>query len=324
MMMQYLDIEPETQECILAETNAPEPGPDEVLCKVSAFGINRADLLQKQGKYPPPKGASEILGMEFSGEIVDCGPGVDKALIGKALCAMVTGGAYAQYVSLPVSHAMFLAADQDLISAAAIPEVFLTAYQALFTIASLQPEQKVLIHAGASGVGTAAIQLAAHVGAAVAVTASTPEKLSYCRQLGASVAINYREQDFASALKAERFFPDVIIDFVGEGHLQKNLSVIATDGTIVQLAMLGGRYISQLDMAKLLAKRVTWQASTLRNRSDAYKAKLIADFWQDFGALIQQGQIKAVIDTRFTVADINLAHARMARNDNIGKFIVTW
>lgn len=324
MKMQFVDFEPETQRCVLGETNAPAPGPEDILCKVSAFGINRADLLQKQGKYPPPQGASEILGMEFSGEVVGCGQHADNALMGKKLCAMVTGGAYAQYVTLPVNHAMFLAPGQDLISAAAIPEVFLTAYQALFSIAVLKSGQKVLIHAGGSGVGTAAIQLASSAGGDVAVTASSEAKLARCRELGARVTTNYQTQDFAAAMGDAKFFPDVIIDFVGEGHLQKNLSVIATDGKIVQLAMLGGRYISQLDMAKLLAKRVTWQASTLRNRSDEYKAKLVADFLRDFGPQIWQGQIQPVIDTEFAIADINLAHERMAKNDNIGKFIVSW
>ena len=322
--MQYLDYKVGEPNCFIAECPMPHPRKGEVLVAVVAFGINRADLLQKQGKYPPPEGASSILGMEVSGVIQDVGEGVEPSFIGKSVCAMVTGGAYAQFACVPVNHVLPVPSSMDIANAAALPEVFLTAYQALFSIANLQPQQKVLIHAGASGVGTSAIQLACYAGATVAVTASSQAKLQQCEALGAQLTINYQTQDFAEVLKSAKFFPDVIIDFVGEGHLQKNLQVIALDGKIVQLAMLGGRFVTELDMAKVLAKRVTLFASTLRNRSDKYKAHLVTEFLGDYGDALNSGEVKPVVDTVFNVSDINQAHQRMAKNDNIGKFIIKW
>ncbi|BDX06358.1 NAD(P)H-quinone oxidoreductase [Planctobacterium marinum] len=322
--MQFVSHIESQDDCFVAECPPPLPDKNEVLVAVTAFGINRADLLQKQGKYPAPAGASDILGMEVSGVIEAVGQGVDKSCIGRPVCVMVTGGGYAQFVCVPVEHLIPVPSQFDIVTAAALPEVFLTAYQALFSIANLKPQQKVLIHAGASGVGTAAIQLARYKGAAVAVTASSQAKLKQCEALGAQLAINYQTHDFAEGLKSAKFFPDVIIDFVGEGHLQKNLQIIALDGKIVQLAMLGGRFVTQLDMAKVLAKRVTLFASTLRNRSDEYKALLVSEFIKDFGTAIESGAIKPLIDTVFEVSEINIAHQRMAKNDNIGKFVVKW
>lgn len=323
-MMKYIDYCPNTHACILSETATPELAPGEILCKVAAFGINRADLLQKQGKYPPPPGTSTILGMELSGIVMDVADPILSHLLDKPVCAMVTGGAYAEYVKLPASHIIPVEGNMPLVDCAGLPEVFLTAYQALLTIARLKPGAKVLIHAGASGVGTAAIQLAVEAGARVACTTSSTEKNAACKALGAEIAINYRTESFDKVLKTAKFHPDVIVDVVGEGHIQKNLNIAALDCVIVQLAMMGGRFISQLDMAKMLGKRITWQASTLRNRSDEYKTHLVNDFLAQFGDKLLSGKISPVIDKIFAAKDINQAHEYMAQNKNIGKLIVTW
>lgn len=322
--MQFLDIDPVTQTCDLNSCAAPIPEKGEVLCQVKAFGINRADLLQKQGKYPAPAGASQILGMEVAGVICDVGEGVDKALLGKTVCAMVTGGGYAQYVSFPAEHAIPVYDDMAMSHAAAIPEVFLTAYQALFTIGQLQPEQKVLIHAGASGVGTAAIQLAKQESAQVAVTASNDVKLQACADLGADILINYRQNSFDEVLKTQGFNADIVVDVVANDYTGKNLNILAVDGKIIQLAILGGRYVEQLDMAKMLAKRASLIASTLRNRSDHYKTQLIQHFVQRYSGALRRGAIRPVVDRVYSVADINLAHEYMANNNNIGKLVVCW
>lgn len=322
--MRFIDYYPETYHCFVNETENPVPSSGEVLCKVTSFGINRADLLQKQGKYPPPKNASSILGMEVSGIVEKVADAEHADLVGEPVCAMITGGGYAEYVTIPVSHLIPVLGKLDLQASAAIPEVFLTAYQAMFSIANLQTCEKVLIHAGASGVGTAAIQLAKAAGASVASTASSEAKNSACLKLGADIAINYRKQDFAEVLNAEGFFPDVIVDIVGEGHVQKNLKIAAMDCRIVQLAMLGGRFLTSVDMAKLLAKRIRFQASTLRNRSDVYKTELVQGFLRDFGDALHTGEIHPVVDSTYAVDEINQAHETMSLNKNIGKLLVSW
>jgi len=322
--MRYVDYHKSSGECFIAEGKKPIVSAEHALCKVHSFGINRADLLQKQGKYPPPVDASEILGMEIAGVVCDVASDQHKHWIGTAVCAMVSGGAYAEYISVPIDHLIPVAKKLKLEEAAAVPEVFLTAYQALFSIANLKPEERVLVHAGASGVGTAAIQLVKAWGAQVAVTCSSKRKVQACLSIGADIAINYSEQDFVTELKQQGFFPDVIIDVVGEGNLQGNLNIAAMDCRIVQLAMLGGRYVQNLDMAKLLRKRIRWQASTLRNRQDSYKTELLRNFQRDFGEQLLNGTIKPVIDTVYSVEDINEAHQYMAQNRNIGKLVVKW
>lgn len=324
ILLKFIDYHPEALQCFVNETDIPSLDSGELLCKVTAFGINRADLLQKQGKYPPPKCASAILGMEVSGIVEVVADSQFENLLGSPVCAMISGGGYAQYVKIKADHIIPIAGRLTIANAAAVPEVFLTAFQALCTIAALKPGDKVLVHAGASGVGTAVIQLAKHMDAQVACTTSSDHKNQACLEIGADIAINYREQDFAEELKLARFFPNVIIDVVGEGHIQKNLKVAAMDCRIVQLAMMGGRFISSLDMAKLLSKRICLQASTLRNRSNAYKSKLVAEFTAKFGNALKDGAIYPVIDKIFEVSDINQAHEYMSQNKNIGKLLVAW
>lgn len=321
--MRYLNYS-DSNGFVVAETESPIPLQNEVLIRVTAFGINRADILQKQGKYPPPKGASQIIGMEVSGVVEKVGSDIHSALIGQRVCAMLTGGGYAELVVVPISQLIFLPQGADINHWAGVPEVFLTATQALFSIAKLQAAENVLIHAGASGVGTAAIQLATAIGANVYVTCSSVEKQNACIELGAAVAYNYNETDFVKDIKDQKFAMDVIVDVVAGEYLNRNVQVANLDGRIVQLAMLGGRYTNNLDMAKLLAKRITITASTLRNRSDNYKTELVDDFNRRFLPLFAEHKIKPVISGLFDACDVDKAHAEMEANKNIGKLVCVW
>ncbi|TKB46049.1 NAD(P)H-quinone oxidoreductase [Thalassotalea mangrovi] len=319
--MRYLAVD-ETQNLTFSETQQPVIASDECLIKVQAIGINRADLLQKAGKYPAPKGESEILGIEVSGTLETVGDDVTLWQPGQSVYALVPGGGYAEYVKVKATHLMALAAQNTATQGAAIAETFLTAYQSLFTIAKLQPGEKVLIHAGASGVGCAAIQLAKARGCMVVTTVGSDEKAKACKALGADTAINYKQKDFAAWAKENHCQFDVIVDVVAGDYVAKNINVAALDCRIVTLAILGGRFSQDFDMAKMLAKRISLFASTLRNRSDDYKATLVADFDRDFAASIADGSLQPVIDSVYSWQDANLAHQRMANNANIGKLVL--
>ena len=327
--MKYIQVDNQ-QSLLLSETSLPEISADECLLKVKAIGVNRADLLQRAGKYPPPAGESSILGLEVSGEIVQCGEAVAENHLGKLwqvgdkVFALVAGGGYAQYVKVKAKQLLCLPEHFTYEQGAACAEVFLTAYQSLFSIAQLKPNSKVLIHAGASGVGSAAIQLAKANQCNVVVTVGSAAKVQACLALGADVAINYQETDFVTYAKLNNPSGfDVIIDVVAGEYVAKNINVSALDGHIVTLSMLGGRYCPQLDIAKLLAKRLTISASTLRNRSDDYKANLVASFISDFYADLVNGRIKPVIDTVYPWQQVEQAHEKMANNENIGKLVLT-
>jgi len=310
----------------LSTTEIPVPKADECLIRVKAIGINRADILQRQGKYPAPRGESSILGLEVSGDIVKCGCEVDKQhwQVNDGVFGLVAGGAYAEYVAIKSSQLFKIPSGYSYQQAAATAEVFLTAFQALFTISNLQSKQKVLIHAGASGVGTAAIQLARAKNCFVVTTVSSKEKEQACLSLGADVAINYKTSDFVqwkTANLSQGF--DVILDVVGGDYLNKNINVLALDGTIVTLSMLGGRFSDPIDIAKLLGKRVTLTASTLRNRSERYKASLVNSFKEEFWAEIEQGVVKPIIDSIYRWQDVEQAHQKMLNNSNIGKLVLS-
>jgi putative PIG3 family NAD(P)H quinone oxidoreductase len=291
---------------------------------VHAFGINRADTLQRQGKYPPPKGESEILGLEVSGEIVECGKDVKHWRAGDKVFGLVAGGGYAEYVAVNAGHLMPVPLNIELQEAAGIAEVFVTAYQSLFQIGQLRSGQKVLIHAGASGVGLAAIQLAKACQCEVAVTASSTQKLARCAELGADLLINYTQLDFADRIKSSWKGVDLVIDFVAGDYLNRNLSVLNMDGCIVYLAMLAGRYADPLDMALLLGKRARIIGSTLRNRSDEYKTTLMEQFSQAWLSTFEQGRIKPVIDSCYPAENIALAHNKLEANQSMGKLIGLW
>ena len=323
--MQFIDFVAgcEAQQLKIADTPMPGLTSNQVLVKVAAFGINRADLLQRAGKYPAPAGESPILGLEVAGQVTEVPAGLTTRFkVGDKVFGLVAGGAYAEYVAVEASHLLPLPESLNYVQGAAVAECFLTAYQSMFVEYALQPHHKVLIHAGASGVGLAAIQLAKQVGCQVAVTASSAEKLAVCKQLGADILVNYREQDFVTLIKPQG--ADLVIDFVGADYTHRNLAVLNKDGTIIQLAILGGRYIEQLDLGLMLAKRACLKASTLRNRSNQYKTDLIQAFEDEWWQALAEKRISAMIDTVYQAQDIAYAHQRMEQNLNTGKLVCYW
>ena len=308
-------------------TDMPKLVSGQVLVKVACFGLNRADTLQRQGKYPAPAGESEILGLEMSGEVVQIHPQQTSHQvfeIGDKVFGLVAGGGYAEHVAVHSQHLMPVPKDMDMTQAAGIAECFLTAYQALFIENDLKPNQHVLIHAGASGVGLAAIQLAKRHGCAVAVTASSQMKLDLCKQLGADLVINYKQQDFAVEIAKHWQGCDLIIDFVAGDYLNRNLKLLNIDGNVIYLAMLAGRYADTLDMAMMLGKRATIKGSTLRSRHDLYKTHLIKEFSHACLADFANFKLIPNIDTKFAAKDVGNAHQRLEDNNTMGKLIGCW
>ncbi|WP_448555247.1 NAD(P)H-quinone oxidoreductase [Thalassotalea montiporae] len=319
--MHFIEVKNNT--LTFSQTTIPEPSQSQCLVKVKAIGINRADLLQRAGLYPPPAGESEILGIEVAGEIIADNTG--QFQIGDRVCSIVAGGGYAQYAVIETDHLIKLPDSYSFEQGAALAETYLTAYQALFTISQLNQKEKLLIHAGASGVGSAAIQLAKARGCFVAVTVSSEEKAKACIELGADVAINYKSSSFVDWAKQADIAFDVILDVVAGNYVNQNLKVAALDSRIVILAILGGRYAEQLDVARMLQKRISLTASTLRSRTDQYKAALVSQFVSDFSdeLYLQNGAIKPVIDKCYSWQDVEQAHQRMSNNANIGKLVLT-
>ncbi len=313
------------EELFIDETPAPELSAGKVIIQVHAFGVNRADTLQRQGKYPPPPGESAILGLEAAGEVIAVADDVRQWKKGDKVFGLMPGGGYAEQAIVDAGHLMPLPSGVSMEAAAGLAEVFLTAYQALFSLCESKSGERALIHAGASGVGLAALQLCRLKGIETAVTASTAEKLALCEQMGASVLINYKTQDFAEVLSDKwQKGANAIVDFVGGDYLNRNLQVLAKDGSIVYLAMLAGRYADQLDMALMLTKRARIQGSTLRSRTDEYKSSLIRAFTHDFLGEFATGNLQVNLDTVLSVEDISQAHQRLEQNDTQGKIVVRW
>ena len=292
---------------------------------VKAFGVNRADTLQRQGKYPPPPGESEILGLEVAGVVSEVASDVSMFKEGDKVFGLVAGGGYATEVLVNPAHLMSIPEGMPFFEAAGLTEVFLTAFQCLRTIAHIKPAQRALIHGGASGVGLAATQLCRYWGVHSAVTASSKEKLSLCEQNGAEHLINYKQQVFDEVLNNE--WPegvDMVLDMVGGDYLNRNLKVLKQDGKVVNLAMLAGRYADNLDMALLLGKRASIIGTTLRNRSDDYKAELIRNFAAVCLPAFESGELKVNIDTHYQIDEVSTTHARLENNDTQGKLVVSW
>lgn len=325
-LMQAIDVDQANPARPLVFSKQPIPtiGADEVLVRVRAFGVNRADLAQRAGHYPAPAGESTILGLEVAGDVVAIGDEVDEVWLHRPVFGLVPGGGYAEYARLHRDQLMLISGELDYVKAAACAEVFLTAYQALFTIGHCQPEHAVLLHAGASGVGTAAIQLAKAIGATVAVTASSAEKLAFCRSLGADVAVSYQQGPWDDVLVAAQPHGfHVIVDPVAGGYIEKDIRVLAQDGTIVVLAMMGGRQLPPLDLALMFKKRGRLQCSTLRNRDASYKQQLVAEFEHRFGNALRRGDIKPVIADVMSWQMAEQAHQQLAENQTIGKLVLT-
>lgn len=308
----------------MGEYPTPEPGADELLVKVHAAALNRADTLQRRGKYPPPEGASEVLGLDIAGTIEAMGPGCVNWSEGDRVFGLVPGGGYAEYAIIHKEMAMAVPPGLSLVEAAAVPEVFLTAYQALHWLGQLTAGHRVLIHAGASGVGTAAIQLVQTAGAHPYVTASAP-KHAACRELGAEATIDYASESFADRMAAitDERGVDIILDFIGAPYFHDNVASLATDGRIVQLATLGGSTVEAVSLRALMAKRVHLLATTLRSRSRDYKIALTQEFAADVLPQFVDETLTPVIDSTYDWQDAADAHRRMENNENIGKIVLT-
>ncbi|MEL7535393.1 MAG: NAD(P)H-quinone oxidoreductase [Bacteroidota bacterium] len=302
----------------------PECGPDELLVKIKATAINRADTMQRAGKYPPPPGATDIMGLEMSGEIVEVGASVNDWQPGEAVCALLPGGGYAEYVKIPAAMAMRVPEAWDFVKAAAMPEVYLTAFQALDWIGDLQAGEKILIHAGASGVGTAATQIALLKGAEVFVTASAA-KHALCLELGASQAIDYKTEDFASVIATitDGAGVDFILDFIAAPYFQSNLNSLGIDGRLVMLSLMGGIKAEGVNLAPILRKRLSILGSTLRSRSLEYKISLTKAFSQFASPFWQKNELMPIIDSILPWTEVVEAHRHMEANQNKGKIVMT-
>jgi putative PIG3 family NAD(P)H quinone oxidoreductase len=308
----------------LSELPDPTAGPGQVLLRIAATALNRADLLQREGRYPLPPGANPILGLEVAGTVMEVGEGVTEFEVGDNVCALVNGGGYAQLIAVDASLLLRLPERLSFTKAAAVPEVFLTAFQALHWIARLREEENVLIHAGASGVGTAAIQLVRLAGATPVATASA-HKHQQLLDLGAERCIDYRSEDFAEASREATGGRgvDVILDFVGGPYLAQNLAACATDARVVSLAALGGARVGEFSLAPFLRKRVQLTGTTLRSRSEAYRRSLTAEFRDRIWPHFTDGTLQPVVDTIFDWEEVADAHRYMASNANVGKIVLT-
>lgn len=313
----------EQQELEWRETSVPTLHDHEVAIEVKAAGINRADLMQKAGHYPPPPGASDILGLECAGIITAVGKDVTQWQVGDRVCALLSGGGYAQTVVCPAQHCLPVPEGMDFYQAAALPEVFATAWLNIFQEAQTPAGKPVLIHAGASGVGTAAIQLCKALGHPCFVTVSSTAKLDHCLALGATAGALYTEGDFTDAAKAftQKQGFATILDPVGGSYLPSNIALLSTDGALVIIGIMGGRK-SELDLGRLLVKRLRVLGSTLRSRSDANKSQLITELATKIWPLFNKGILKPQIETRYNIQSANTALAQLAANNTVGKIIL--
>lgn len=298
---------------------------NELLVRVEATSVNRADLLQREGKYPPPLGASPIMGLDMSGVVEKVGKmckGQWKQ--GDRVFGLLSGGGYSEYVTISEEMAIPIPDSLSFEEAAAIPEVFLTAYQTLFWIGKLERDETVLIHAGASGVGTAAIQLVQTIGATSIVTVGSVEKQKKCLELGAKYAFNYHEGPFASQVKnaTHRQGVHLILDFIGAPYFEQNLDVLQVDGRLVLISVLGGNRCERITLSKILNKRLKVMGTTLRSRTDEYKIKLSKEFFSFALPLFQEQKLRPVIDKIFSITDVQAAHQYMEENKNVGKIIL--
>jgi NADPH2:quinone reductase len=302
----------------------PRPGQGELLVKVAASGVNRPDVLQRKGNYPPPPGASDIPGLEIAGEVVAAGPGASRFKPGDRVTALVTGGGYAEYCLADERAALPFPQGFDAVQAASLPETFFTVWQNVFVRGGLKSGESFLVHGGSSGIGVTAMQLAKAFGATVYATAGTAEKCAACQALGADRAINYREEDFVAVLKAETGGKgvDLILDMVGGDYVERNIQVAAEQGRIHQIAFQTGSKVT-VDLMRLMLKRVTLSGSTLRPRTMEVKGSLARGLEEQVWPLLARGQIKPVIDSTFPLDQASEAHRRMETNNHIGKIILT-
>ncbi len=324
--MRYINISeyggPEVME--IKEGEVPDPGEGEVLIKVHTAGVNRPDVMQRQGLYPPPPGASPILGLEVAGEVVATGNDVSTWSVSDRVCALTNGGGYAEYVAVPAGQCLPVPAGLKLEEAAALPETFFTVWANVFDRARLMPSERFLVHGGSSGIGITAIQMAKSLGSKVFTTAGNKEKCTACRRFGADVAVNYHEQDYVKVLKeaTEGQGVDVILDIVGGDYVDRNLELAAKDGRIVSLSFIKGSRV-EIDMMRILLKRLIITGSTLRPRSVEAKASIAEKLRAQIWPLIESREIKPLIAARFPLEDAAESHKLMESSKHIGKIILT-
>ncbi len=324
--MRYVDLPthggPEVMR--LATGPLPQPRSGEILVRVEAAGVNRPDVAQRQGTYPPPKDASPILGLEIAGEVVALGEGVTDVRIGDHVCALANGGGYAEYCTVPATQALSVPKGYDAVKAAALPETFFTVWANLFQMAGLTEGETVLIHGGSSGIGTTAIQLAKAFGATVYTTAGSAEKCAACMDLGAARAINYKAEDFVEIVKEETAGKgvDVVLDMIGASYFDRNLQVLAKDGCLSIIAFLGGSAVEKANLAPIMVKRLTVTGSTMRPRTAeekrAIRDELVAEVWP----LIEGGEVAPVIHAVLPFEEVVEAHRLMESSEHIGKIVL--
>lgn len=324
--MRYIDLPecggPEMMQ--LADGEIPEAGAGEVLIRVAAAGVNRPDLIQRAGFYPPPPGASPVLGLEVAGEVAAVGEGVTRWHVGDRVCALTNGGGYAEFALAPAAQCLPVPDGLTAVEAAALPETFFTVWSNLMHRAQLKPGEVLLVHGGSSGIGTTAIQVAASLGVRVFATAGSADKCAACEKLGAERAINYREQDFVAEVLAATSGrgADVILDMVGGDYVDRNIQCAARDGRIVNIAFLAGAKV-EVNMLPVMVKRLTLTGSTLRPQPPEVKAAIARDLEARVWPLIAAGKIRPQIAATFPLAEVAAAHRLMASSNHIGKIVLT-
>jgi NADPH2:quinone reductase len=309
----------------LAEGPRPVPRPGEVLIEVQYAGVNRPDVLQRSGSYPPPPGASPLLGLEVAGRIVETAPDVTQWQVGHTVCALTPGGGYAEYCATPAAHCLPIPKGLSVKEAASLPENWFTVYDNVMTRGRLKAGEAILIHGGSGGIGLAAIQLAKVLGGAtVYTTVGTAEKAEYCKRMGADVALNYREQDWAAELwkLTNKRGADVVLDIVGGEYVMKNIRSLALEGRLVQIAFLKESRIADFDALQIMLKRLTFTGSTLRPRAVAQKAAIAKALREHVWPLFESGQLKTFVNRTFPLADARAAHELMESSAHIGKIML--
>jgi putative PIG3 family NAD(P)H quinone oxidoreductase len=308
---------------VVTELDDPVAGPGEVLIDVAAAGVNRADVMQRQGAYDPPEGATHVLGLECSGTVSAVGEGVDAFAVGDEVCALLSGGGYAEKVNVPVGQVARVPQGVSLVDAGGLVEVAATVWANVFMTAALQRDETLLVHGGGSGIGPIAVQLAHALGAKVAVTAGSQAKLDFCRDLGADVLVNYREQDFVEEVKAatDGRGADVILDNMGAKYLGRNVDTLATAGRLVVIGMQGGTK-GELDLGKLLGKRAAVMAASLRARPPEEKALIIGSMVENVWPLVDDGTVRPIIHTTVPLADVADAHRILDESSHTGKVLL--
>jgi NADPH2:quinone reductase len=312
-------------EVLLPETRAvPVPGPGEILVKVEAAGVNRPDVAQRSGVYPPPPGASDLPGLEIAGEVVALGAGATRHKLGDKVMSLVAGGGYAQYCIAQDAQAMAVPPSLSIQEAGALPETLMTVWHNVFERGGLKPGETLLIHGGSSGIGTLAIQLAKALGSKVIVTVGSKDKADACLKLGADHAVNYKTEDFVEAVKKATggAGANVILDMVGGDYIDRNYEAAAVEGRIVQIAFLAGTPKASANFAKLMVKRLHHTGSTLRPRSNADKAAMVAAIEAKVMPLLREGRIKPLMDSTFPLEKAADAHRRMETSEHIGKIVL--